>query len=156
MIHCSIRVFSFSYWWEKFKFEYIYFGFAICRWVGAQQMPSNKVLRPGLKTKISVVKDIYKLSQKMHQRNIQKWPACQRSKVVQGGPKGFKMVNLDVLTIWDPFGPVWTLLDHFRQKSICWPIRTKLGLAELLMNKGSFFVWNGPKGPDGLKRVPNG
>ena len=22
------------------------------------------------------------------------------------------------LTIWDPFGPIWTLLDHFRQKSI--------------------------------------
>ena len=22
------------------------------------------------------------------------------------------------LTIWDPFGPIWTLLDHFRQKLI--------------------------------------
>ena len=108
-------------------------------------MPSNKVLRPGLKTKISVVKDIYKLSQKMHQRNIQKWPSCQRSKVVQGGPKGFKMVNLDVLTIWDPFGPVWTLLDHFRQKINLLTNKDKVGFGGVAFEQKVIFL-NGPKG----------
>ena len=42
-------------------------------------------------------------------------PACQPSKVVQKEPKGTKMV---FLTLWDPFGSIWTLLDHFKQKLI--------------------------------------
>jgi len=44
-----------------------------------------------------------------------KWQACQRSKVIQKGPKGTKMVNLSDL---DPLGPIWTLLDHFKKKSL--------------------------------------
>ena len=60
-------------------------------------------------------------------KNGQTWQACHHSKVVQRGPKGSEMINRDVflLPIWHPFGPIWTLLDHFRQNSICCPIRTK-------------------------------
>ena len=32
-------------------------------------------------------------------KNGQTWQACQRFKVVQRGPKGSKMVNLDVLVL---------------------------------------------------------
>ena len=48
-------------------------------------------------------------------KNDQTWQACQHSKVVQKGPKGTKMVNLNVV---DPLGPICTLLDHFKQKLI--------------------------------------
>ena len=37
------------------------------------------------------------------------------SKRVQKGPKWSTLV---FLTIWDPFGPTWNLLDHFKQKFI--------------------------------------
>ena len=33
-------------------------------------------------------------------------------------PKWSEMASLDVFYHWDPFGPVWTLLDHFKQKMI--------------------------------------
>ena len=55
-------------------------------------------------------------------------------------PKGSKMVNLVVFDKLDPFEPIWTLLDHFRQKSICCPIRTKQGLTEVLLSRKSFLV----------------
>ena len=42
--------------------------------------------------------------------NVLKW-----SEGVQKGPKWSTEV---FLTIWDPFGPIWTLLDHFKQKLI--------------------------------------
>ena len=45
----------------------------------------------------------------------QTWQACQHSKVVQKGPKGTKMVNLNVFDhlgpILGPSGPFWTILD---------------------------------------------
>ena len=48
-------------------------------------------------------------------KNGQTRQACQYSKVVQQGPKGAEMVNLDV---FDHFGPFWARLDHFKQKNI--------------------------------------
>ena len=48
----------------------------------------------------------------------QTWQACQHSKVVQKGPKGTKMVNLNVFDHKEPFGPIWTLLDRFKQELI--------------------------------------
>ena len=39
-----------------------------------------------------------------------KWQDCQHFKVVQRGPKGSKMVNLDV---FDHLGPFWARLDPF-------------------------------------------
>ena len=46
----------------------------------------------------------------------QTWQACQHSKVVQKGPKGTKMVNLNVFDhlgpILGPSGPFWTILDN--------------------------------------------
>ena len=45
------------------------------------------------------------------------WQACQRSKMVQMGPKGTNMVNLSVLIIWDPF---WAHLDPYG------PFQTKM------------------------------
>ena len=47
----------------------------------------------------------------------QTWQACQRSKVVQKGPKGTKMVNLSV---FDHLGPFWAHLDPFG------PFQTKI------------------------------
>ena len=60
------------------------------------------------------------------------------------------------LTIWDSFEPFWTLLGHFRQKSICCPMRTKLGSAEVLLSEYHFSFEVVQKGPDGPMRVPNG
>ena len=52
-------------------------------------------------------------------KNGQAWQACQRTKVVQKVPKWPTQV---FLTIWNPFakslGPIWNLLDHFKQKFI--------------------------------------
>ena len=45
-------------------------------------------------------------------KNGQTRQACQHCKVVQRGPKGSKMVNLDVL---DHLGPFWARLDPFEQ-----------------------------------------
>ena len=48
----------------------------------------------------------------------QTWQACQRSKVVQRGPKGTKMVNL---SLFEHLGLFWAhvdLLDHFKQELI--------------------------------------
>ena len=51
--------------------------------------------------------------------NISRW--C---KGVQRGPKGSEMVNIDIFdNLRISSGPIWTLLDHFRQKSICCPIK---------------------------------
>ena len=43
-------------------------------------------------------------------KNGQTWQACQRSKVVQRGPKGTKMVNL---SLFEHLGPFWAHLDPF-------------------------------------------
>ena len=50
-------------------------------------------------------------------KNGQTWQACQRSKVIQKGPKGSKMVNLSV---FDHLGPFWAHLDPFG------PFQTKI------------------------------
>ena len=50
-------------------------------------------------------------------KNGQTWQACQRSKVVQKGPRGTKMVNL---SRFDHLGPVWVHLDPFG------PFQTKM------------------------------
>ena len=61
------------------------------------------------------------------------------------------------LTIWDNFGPIWTLLGLFRQKSSCCPIRTKSGFTEVLLSKTSFFCLKWFKRVQtGPKKVPNG
>ena len=83
----------------------------------------------------------------------QTWQACQHSKVVQKGPKGTKMVNLSVLTIWDPF---WAHLDPFgpfQTKMIFLPQMDKVGVgrgaSEQNINsclKRSKRVQMGPKG----------
>ena len=65
-------------------------------------------------------------------KNGSTWQACQRSKVVLKGPKWPTHV---FLTIWDPLGPIWTLLDHFRPKLIFYRKWTTLGLAEVLRSK---------------------
>ena len=88
-------------------------------------------------------------------KNGQTWQPFQHSKVVERGPKGFEMVNLDFFTIWEPFGPVWTLLDHFKRKMIF--------CSKALSPNPSLSFWATnwflseivQKGPDGPKRVPN-
>ena len=87
-------------------------------------------------------------------KNGQTWQACQRSKVVQRGPKGTKMVNQSLLNMWDPFGPIWTLLDHFKQELI---FCSEAPLQTLFVHLGKKIILSemGPKGPDGPKRVLN-
>ena len=73
-------------------------------------------------------------------KNGQTWQARQHSKVVQRGPKGSKMVNLDA---FDNLGPFWAHLDPFGQfqtKINLLPRRTKKGLAIVPLSKKSFFV----------------
>jgi hypothetical protein len=90
----------------------------------------------------------------------QTWQACQRSKVVQKGPKGTKMVNLSV---FDHLGPFWAHLDPFG------PFQTKMkfspqmdkvgfggGASEQKINfclKWSKRVQMGPKGSQMVKNT---
>ena len=84
-------------------------------------------------------------------KNGQTWQACQRSKVVQKGPKGSKMVNLSV---FDHLGPFWAHLDHFG------PFQTKIDFllrstsATPIWGKKFIFVWNGPKGSRWAQKGP--
>ena len=76
------------------------------------------------------------------------------------GPKGSKMVpngqyNM-FLTIWDIFGLIWALLDHFRQNLIfcsklLWPRSTLC-----FWGKKLIFVLKGPKWYKWVQMVPNG
>ena len=62
-------------------------------------------------------------------KNGQTWQACQRSKVVQKGPKGTKMVNLSV---FDHLGPFWAhrdLFGPFQTKMNCLPLMDKVGFS---------------------------
>ena len=83
----------------------------------------------------------------------QTWQACQHSKVVQKGPKGTKMVNLNIFDhlgpILGPSGPFWTILD----KNDFLPHMDKVGVgrgaSEQNINsclKRSKRVHMGPKG----------
>ena len=51
----------------------------------------------------------------------QKWPNMAGLSTFQCGPKGptaIKMSTKVFSTIWDPIWPIWTLLEHFKQKLI--------------------------------------
>ena len=77
--------------------------------------------------------------------------ACQRSKVVQKGPKGSKMVNLSV---FDHLGPFWAHLDPFGPFQTKMNFLPQMGVAEVLRSKKSIFVWNGPKGSRWAQKGP--
>ena len=92
-------------------------------------------------------------------KNGQTWQACQRSKVVQKGPKGTKMVNLSV---FDHLGPFWAPLDPFG------PFQTKIDFLLRSTSAKPYFVHLGPKinfclkwskrvqiGPKGSQMVKN-
>ena len=70
-------------------------------------------------------------------KNGQTWQACQRSKVVQKGPKGSKMVNLSV---FDHLGPFWAHLDPFGPFQTKMNFLPQMGVAEVLRSKKSIFV----------------
>ena len=76
-------------------------------------------------------------------KNGQTRQACQHCKVVQRGPKGSKMVNLDVL---DHLGPFWARLDPFEQFqtkiSFCSKAPPPNPTLSLWGNK-LIFVWKG-------------
>ena len=83
-------------------------------------------------------------------KNGQTWQACQRSKVVQKGPKGTKMVNL---SIFDHLGPFWSHLDPFG------PFQTKTKLFLRSTSTKHLFVQLGQKNQfcqKWPKRVSNG
>ena len=50
------------------------------------------------------------------------------------------------LTIWDPFGPIWTLLDHFRKKHQFVASQERSRVWRKHFWAKIIFVWNGPKG----------
>ena len=79
----------------------------------------------------------------------QKWPNMARLLMSQSGLRGSKMIQNDqyniFLAIWGHFGPIWTLLDHFRQNLIFCLKTEKCFLAEVIWSKKSSFVWNDPK-----------
>ena len=49
------------------------------------------------------------------------------------------------LIIWGHFGPIWTLLDHFRQNLIFCSKSLRPRSTFLFWGKKSSFVWNDPK-----------
>ena len=65
-------------------------------------------------------------------KNGQTWQACQRSKVVQKGPEGTKMVNL---SLFDHLGPFWAHLDPFG------PSQTKIMFCSQRKKKGLDSKW---------------
>ena len=86
----------------------------------------------------------------------QTWQACQHSKAVQKGPKGTKMVNLNVFDhlgpILGPSGPFWTILD---KNDFFAPNGQNRVLQRCFRAKYQFLFEMVQKGPDGPKRVPN-
>ena len=60
------------------------------------------------------------------------------------------------MTIWDPFGPIWTILDHFKQELIFCSEAPLPNPPLSITGKTSFFSEMVQNGPDGPKRVPSG
>merc|ERR1712112_272309 len=93
-------------------------------------------------------------------QNGQTWQACQRSKVVQKGPKGSKMVNLSVFDhlgpFWaplDPFGPFQTKIDFLLRSTSAKPNFVHLGQKNHFCLKWSKRVQMGPKGSQMVKNI---
>ena len=76
---------------------------------------------------------------------------------VEKGPKGTKMVNLNVFDhlgpILGPSGPFWTILD---KNDFFAPNGQSRGWQRCFGAKYQFLFETVQKGPDGPKRVPNG
>ena len=95
-------------------------------------------------------------------KNGQTWQACQRSKVVQRGPKGTKMVNLSLFDhlgpLLGPFGPCWTISDKndfFAPNGQNRVLQRCFGANSINIYLYQFLFEMVQKGPDGPKRVPN-
>ena len=80
--------------------------------------------------------------------NGRTWQACQRSKVVQKGPKGIKMVNLSVFDhlgpFWaplGPFGPFQTKIDFLLRSTSVKPYFIHLGQKLKLRNCDTLYVF---------------
>ena len=90
-------------------------------------------------------------------KNGQTWQACQRSKVVQRGPKGTKMVNLSLFDHLGPrlgpSGPFWTISD---KNDFFAPNGQNRVLQRCFGAKYQFLFEMVQKGPVGSKGVPNG
>ena len=91
-------------------------------------------------------------------KNGQTWQACQRSKVVQKGPKENKMVNLSLFehlgSLLGPSGTFWTISD---KNDFFAPNGQSRGWQSRCFGaKYQFLFETVQKGPDGPKRVPNG
>ena len=80
-----------------------------------------------MKTKSEIRKGAKKTTEcpKKYAPIKQKWPNTAGLSTFQSGPKGSKRVRNGNPRCYWQFGPIWTLLDHFRQKSICCPMRTQ-------------------------------
>ena len=66
----------------------------------------------------------------------QTWQACQRSKGVQKGPKGTKMINL---SLFDHLGPFWNHLAPFG------PFQTRIDILLQSTSAKPYFVHFGAK-----------
>ena len=80
----------------------------------------------------------------------QKWPNMAGLSTLQRGPKGSKRdQNGQPKSFWTfgtPFGPIWTLLDHFKQELIFCSEAPLQNPILSIWGKEIIFVWNGPKG----------
>ena len=56
--------------------------------------------------------------------------------------------------ICDPFGPLWTLLDHFKQKLIFCSEAPPPNPTLSIWGENFIFVWNGPKGSRWAQKGP--
>ena len=74
----------------------------------------------------------------------QKWPNMAGLLMSQSGLRGSKMIQNDqyniFFTIWDYFGPIWTLLDLFRQTWFFASKAVKCFLAKVIWSKKLGFV----------------
>ena len=96
----------------------------------------------------------YRVSQKKRtyktNKNGQTWQACQHSKVVQRGPKGSKMVNLDVFHNSVPFWVHLDTLEPFQTKINLLPHKDKVGFG------GGAFEQKNHSSFQMVQRVPDG
>ena len=87
----------------------------------------------------------------------QKWPNMAGLSILQGGPKGTKMVNLSVFDhlgpLLGPSGLFWTISD---KNDFFAPNGQSRGWQRCFGAKYQFLFEMVQKGPDGPKRVPNG
>ena len=74
----------------------------------------------------------------------QKCPNMAGLSTFQSGPKGSKGTKMVDLSVFDPFGLIWTLFVHFKQKLMFCSGAPPPNPTLSIWGKKIIFVWNGP------------